>query len=95
MNEELKAIKCWLYQNSLFLNVYKTEAMVFGTSPRLSNIDSFTVDQVNLTAIKHVSQFKYLIVVFDECLSWNDHVRFILAKAGKRVGMLDQIRYLA
>ena len=40
-----------------------------------------------------MSQFTYLSVVFDECLSWNDHVKFILAKAGKRVGMLAQIRY--
>ena len=68
LNEELKAIECWLRQNSLFLNVYKTEAMVFGTSPRLSNIDSFTIG-VNGSSIKRVSQFKYLGVVFDERLS--------------------------
>ena len=92
LNEELKAIECWLRQNSLFSNVYKTEAMVFGASPRLSNIDSFTIG-VNGSSIKRVSQFKYLGVVFDERLSWNDHVKFILAKAGKRVGMLGRIRY--
>ena len=73
LNEELKAIECWLRQNSLVLNVYKTEALVFGTSPRLSNINSFTIS-VNGTSIKRVSQFKYLVVVFDERLSWNDHV---------------------
>ena len=74
------------------MNVYKTEAIVFGTSPRLSNINSFTIS-VNGTSIKRVSQFKYLGVVFDERLSWNDHVKFILAKAGKRVGMLGRIRF--
>ena len=92
LNEELKTIECWLRQNSLFLNVYKTEAIVFGTSPRLPNIYSFTIS-VNGTYIKRVSQFKYLGVVFDERLSWNDHVKFILAKAGKRVGVLGRIRY--
>ena len=92
LNKELKVIECWLPQNNLFLNVYKTEAMVFGTSPCLSNMDSFTI-RVNGTSIKRVSQFKYLGVVFDERLSWNDHVKFILAKAGKRVGMLGRIRY--
>ena len=71
LNEELKVIECWLPQNNLFLNVYKTEAMVFGTSPCLSNMDSFTI-RVNGTSIKRVSQFKYLGVVFDEHLSWND-----------------------
>ena len=92
LNEELKTIECWLRQNSLFLNVYKTEAIVFGTSPRLPNIYSFTIS-VNGTYIKRVSQFKYLGVVFDERLSCNDHVKFILAKAGKRVGVLGRIRY--
>ena len=92
LNKELKVIKCWLRQNNLFLNVYKTEAMVFGTSPCLSNMDSFTIS-VNGTSIKRVSQLKYLGVVFDERLSWNDHVKFILAKAGKGVEMLGRICY--
>ena len=74
LNEELKAIECWLRQNSLFFNVSKTEAMVFGSPPRLSNIDSFTIS-VNGTPIKCVSQFKYLGMVFDERPSWNDHVK--------------------
>ena len=92
LNKELKVIECWLRQNNLFLNVYKTEAMVFGTSPCLSNMDSFTIS-VNGTSIKRVSQLKYLGVVFDERLSWNDHVKFILAKAGKGVEMLGRICY--
>ena len=92
LNEELKVIECWLRQNNLFLNVYKTEAMVFGTSPCLSNMDSFTIS-VNGTSIKRVSQLKYLGVVFDERLSWNDYVKFILAKAGKGVEMLGRICY--
>ena len=65
LNEELKVIECWLRQNNL--NVYKTEAMVFGTSPCRSYMDSFTIS-VNGTSIKRVSQFKYLGVVFDERL---------------------------
>ena len=68
LNEELKAIECWLFRNSLFLNVSKTEAMVFGTSPRLSSIGSFNIT-VNGSPIKRVSQFKYLGVVLDERLS--------------------------
>lgn len=57
-------------------------AMVFGTSPRLSKIDSFTIS-VNCTPIRPVSHFKCLGVVFDERHSWNVHVKFILAKADK------------
>ena len=92
LNEELSVIERWLYKNSLFLNVSKTEAMLFGTSPRLSKVESFVIT-VNGSPIKRVTQFKYLGVVFDERLSWNDHVKYILAKAGRRVGMLGRIRY--
>ena len=77
LNEELKVIECWLRQNNLFLNVYKT----------------IPFTSVNGTSIKRVSQLKYLGVVFDERLSWNDHVKFILAKAGKGVEMLGRICY--
>ena len=37
---------------------------------------------------KRVTEFKYLGVVFDEHLSWNEHVKAILSKAGRRVGLL-------
>ena len=77
LNEELSVIERWLYKNSLFLNVSKTEAMLFGTSPRLSKVNSFVITG-NGSPIKRVSQFKYLGVVFDERLSWNDHVKYIV-----------------
>ena len=38
--------------------------------------------------IERVHEFTYLGVVFDERLSWGSHVRKVISKAGKRVGML-------
>ena len=43
--------------------------------------------------LNRVSQFKYLGVVFDGRLSWNDHIKYLPTKAGKRVGILGRIRY--
>ena len=91
LNKELAEIDQWLYENSLFINVSKTEAMLFGTTPKLCGVDSFSIN-VNGVPLKRVSHFKYLGVVFDERLSWNEHVRYILAKASSRVGMLGRIR---
>ena len=51
---ELEAIKCWLRLNSLFINVTKTEVMLFGTSQRLAKVDQFSVS-VNGSAIKRVT----------------------------------------
>ena len=60
--------------------------MLFGTAPRLSDIDSFSIT-INNSQIKQVSQFKYLGVVFDERLGWNDHIKYLPTKVGKRVGI--------
>ena len=40
LNGDLASIGRWLYENSLFLNVAKTEAMLFGTAPRLSDVEN-------------------------------------------------------
>ena len=91
LNRELNQIESWLRENNLFINVTKTESMIFGTSQRLANIDSFSIN-INGSPIKRVSEFKYLGVVFDDRLSWNEHVKSVLSKAGKRVGMLGRVR---
>ena len=40
LNEELGLIHAWLQDNNLFLNVEKTECMLFGTCGKLSSVDS-------------------------------------------------------
>ena len=85
---ELEAIECWLRLNSLFINVTKTEVMLFGTSQRLAKVDQFSVS-VNGSAIKRLTEVKYRGVIFDEHLSWNQHV---LSKAGRLVGLLGRLR---
>ena len=60
-----------------------------GTAPRLSDVDSFSIT-INGSQIKQVSEFKYLGVVLDERLSWNDHIKYLLTN---RVGILGRIRY--
>ena len=44
LNKELAEIDQWLCKNSLFINVSKTEAMLFGTTPKLCGIDSFSIN---------------------------------------------------
>ena len=88
---ELEAIECWLRLNILFINVTKTEVKLFGTSQRLAKVDQFSVS-VNGSAIKRVTESKYLGVIFDEHLSWNQHVKEIVSKTGRRVGLLGRVR---
>ena len=37
-------------------------------------------------------EFKYLRVVFDEYISWNSHVKYVLSRAGNRLGIPRRIR---
>ena len=41
--------------------------------------------------IERVHEFTYLGVVFDEHLSWGSHVKKVISKAGKHVGMLGHL----
>ena len=65
--------------------------MVFGTHARLARVCEFNIT-INGCPIKRVTEFRYLGILFDECITWKSHVESILSKAGKRVGMLGRIR---
>ena len=47
---------------------------------------------MSVKQIERVHEFTYLGVVFDERLSWGSHVKKVISKAGKRVGMLGRLR---
>ena len=88
---DLQLVENWLRGNSPFLNKSKAECVLFGTASRLSTVTNFSI-YVSGSLIERVSEFKYLGVVLDESLSWTAHVKYVLGKAGKRVGMLSRIR---
>ena len=64
--------------------------MLFGTAARLASTDSFNI-HIDGKQIERVHEFTYLGVVFDERLSWGSHVKKMISKAGKRVGMLGRL----
>jgi hypothetical protein len=66
--------------------------MLFGAHAiRLSRVDEFAIFMIG-RLIKRVYEFKYLGVVFDECITWKTHSKYILSRAAKRLGMLGRIR---
>ena len=89
LSEDLKHIIEWLNDNFLYLNYSKTKIM--GTHQRLARVDNFTV-KVKDTVLSRGYQFKYLGVVLDPYLSWNDHVDYIGRKVSARLGMLRRAR---
>ena len=92
LNDDLDLVGKWLQENSLFINKGKTECLLFGTRGKLSSVKSFDI-RISSHVIKRVSKFKYLGIYLDECLSWKDHIKSVVSKAGKKIGMLGRLRY--
>ena len=91
LSGDLNRVISWLHSNFLSLNYSKTKIMLIGTHQRLAKVDSFNVEAQN-TELDRVYKFKYLGVVLDPWLSWNDHIDYITTKISSRLGMLRKAR---
>ena len=92
MNSDLEKLNNWLKLNYLTLSISKSKFMIIGSSQRLNKIDSisFKVDNMDLD---EVSSFKYLGIVINNRLTWQDHVDQMFSKINKKLGLLKRIRY--
>ena len=92
MNSYLEKLNNWLKLNRLTLSISKSKFMIIGSSQRLNKIDSvsFKVDNMDLD---EVSSFKYLGIVINNRLTWQDRVDQMLSKINKKLGLLKRIRY--
>ena len=43
--------------------------------------------------IERVDTFKYLGIIFDPHLSWNNHVQYLSSNISKRIGIIRRVKY--
>ena len=89
----------WLKCNKLSLNALKTEFMIMGTSQKLSSLDSDPIMRpfkliLNNYEIKRVKKTKYLGMIVDDTLTWEDHIDYITMKISRDVGIIRRVREL-
>ena len=82
MNRELVGVDNWLKANRLSLNVSKTSYMII--SNRKNEIDIKIKDSI----LTKASTVKFLGVILDENLTFNDHVKNVTTKISKSVGVM-------
>ncbi len=81
-------INCGLLKaNRLTLNATKTKYIIFGTKSQLKDKPDLQL-KVGSEPIERVSMTKYLGVLLDQHLTFDDHISYIHKKATKKLGIL-------
>ena len=89
LNTELDKLNGWLRANKLTINVSKTYYMLFHRGRRKININD---PCLNNTLINKVKYIKFLGVIIDENLKWNNHITYIKNKIAKGFGIILRAR---
>ena len=85
LNRELSKLVTWLQVNKLSLNVKKAHYMVFSPPKVNQDISPITM---NGEKINRVSSTRFLGVVIDDKLKWNEHILFVKQKVSKGLGII-------
>ena len=79
VNRELLQVYKWLAVKKHSLNINKTKSMVFHRCQK--DISQLTPTlQINSMEIEKVSDFNFLGVILDECLTWKPHIDKLTSK---------------
>ena len=81
MNEELKRFQTWFNANKLSLNVSKTKYSFFHPLSFTDNIPLLLPKlKINNTCITRETTMKFLGVLLDENMTWQNHINCIEKK---------------
>ena len=89
MNNELTKISEWFKANKLSLNENKTKYTLF-LKPTKVDADL----KINNVKIKRVFSMKFLGVILDQHLNWNEHIKLIENKTSKCIGIMHRVKDL-
>ena len=92
VNHDLSLLSNWLRSNKISLNVNKTEIILFRSMQKgiIHKKLNFRLSGQKITPTNSV---RYLGVVLDEHLTWDNHIKTLLPKLSRAVGALAKIRH--
>ena len=93
LNADLANLAERFNNNYLTLNTSKSKFVLFGGDRRLQTCQGIelVIDHENLESEDSI---KYLGVVIQKNLTWNDHIESLIAKVNQRIGLLNRIKHL-
>ena len=88
-NIELEKIAIWFQANKLSLNEKKIKFTLFHKSWDKDNLPlKLPILKINNFEIKRTTSIKFLGIMVDENLTWNDHIHILENKLSKNIGLL-------
>lgn len=91
-NTWLAGLSKWLTANKIELNVQKTKFILF--RPKNKIIDTEPIITFRNNALSRVDSIRFLGVIFNERLTWTDHVDRVCSKVSSSVGIIYKMRNL-
>ena len=89
VSNELNTVNSCQSLNKLSLNTDKTKCTTFHT--RQKNNDPL-IFSINGKQIENVKVFKFLGIMFDQHLTWKNHITMITNKLSKVIGILNRLK---
>ena len=90
VSTELDKLHSWFQVNKLYLNISKTNFMIFGNKQCEDN----HVVSINGMDIKRVYVTKFIGVHIDSHLNWREHINHIKSKISKNVSIMRRVKHL-
>ena len=92
-NKDLEGISQWLKANKLSLNISKTKLIIYQRN--LASIDHSLKLKLDGKRLSPSLSVKYLGVLLDKHLQWNDQIAHVKIKLNRAIGILSKIRHNA
>jgi hypothetical protein len=90
-NDIMSRISDWLIMNRLTLNVDKTQCLLFLATNSQSNISWTPSIKINNSLLTFTNHIKYLGMVIDSKLSFKFHIKLLINKLHKFIGIFRKI----
>ena len=91
LNKDLKSLSRWLKAKKLCLNISKAELIIFHRNT--ASIDHSLKLKLDGKRLSPSQSVKYLGVLLDEHLQWNDQIAQVKIKLNRATGILSKIRH--
>ena len=88
LNAEMEKLVIWLQANKLSLNINKTHYMIFSSKRKKVETNDGGQVLISNLPIKRVCSTRFLGVILDERLNWQEHIACIKSKISKSIGIL-------